>query len=85
MEARGDVDAPAVADAFHVKGFAEDADLAPGVPAGRDEDFVSVNDVVFDCMVLMCMGSLILENYSVGLAGRGGRRLAYPNRRWDRK
>lgn len=42
-----DVDAPALADAFDVETFAEDADLAPRVPMGRDDDLVAFDDVVF--------------------------------------
>lgn len=47
-----DVDAPAAADAFDVETFAENADLAPGVPIGGNEDFVAVDDVVSEGLAL---------------------------------
>jgi len=47
-----DVNAPAAADAFDVETLAQNADLAPGVPARRDEDLVAVDDVVFEGLLL---------------------------------
>jgi len=46
-----DVNAPAAADAFEVETLAQNADLAPRVPVRRDEDLVTVDEVMFESLL----------------------------------
>lgn len=48
---RLNIDAPTAADAFDVESLTENADLAPRVPIGRNEDFVPVDDVVSESLL----------------------------------
>lgn len=40
------VDTPAFTNGLDVEAFTKDADFAPGVPVGRDDDLLSINDVM---------------------------------------
>ena len=44
--------APSVANAFDIESFAQNPDLTPGIPVRRNEDFVTVNDIMFEILTL---------------------------------
>lgn len=47
-----DVFCPGLGDDLGLEGAAEDTDLAPRVPVGKDGDLIAVDDVVFERIAL---------------------------------